>query len=256
MRWPVGIGPVTPASGITAVEGQEAGDEAIEPCRHLDEVRVDREVDERPPTERHVPCVAVFAVLALGVLDGLVRERVLQLRGRDRDAIDEETDVERPVAGRVVRELARDGQTIRLVQGVELGGQTMGRLEVRESDLDAVVVQPVAQDIDRAALVELFGEPLGELGPRAFDPTVDGDETPPGRRLRLGEEGEQLGGVEAIGPVEVTGPLGSRAPLAYAVSAGLHEGCGDGVLEAALVGLHAATPGMSSRPLTAAEMRA
>ena len=106
------------------------------------------------------------------------------------------------------------------------------------------------------SLVELLREPVGELGLGALAATMDGDEALPRRRLRIGEEGEQLGRVEAMGPVEVAGPLRLRAPLADAVPASLDKRGGDGVLEAALVGLHAATAGMSSWPVTAAVMRA
>jgi hypothetical protein len=101
-----------------------------------------------------------------------------------------------------------------------------------------VVVHPVAEDIDRPALVDLPRESLGELGPGSIGAAVDGDEALPCDRLRLGEEGEQLDGVEPTDAVEVRGPLGLRAPLADAVPAGLDERAGDRVLEAALVGLH------------------
>ena len=88
------VGGVALAAGVAAVEREEPGLEALEPGRHLDEVRVDGEVDERPPPEGHVRRVAVLPVLLLGVLDRLVGQRVLQLRRRDRDAVDEQAQVE------------------------------------------------------------------------------------------------------------------------------------------------------------------
>ena len=256
MRWPVGSGGVALAAGVAAVEGQEPGRGAGEPGRHLDVVGIDREVDERATREGHVRGIAVGPVLVLRVLDGLVRERVLELGRRDRDPVEEEREVERLGRGRLVRELAGDRQAVRLVERGELGREAVRGLEEREADLDAVVVDPVAEDVDRAALVELLREPVGELGLRAVDAAVDLDQALPGLGLGLGEEGEQLGGVEAAGAVEVGGPLGLRAPLAEAVPAGGDERVGDRVLEAALVGLHAATPGISSWPVTAAVMRA
>ena len=91
----VGIGRVALAAGVAAVERQEARLLAREPRRHLDQLGIDREVHERPAAEGDVGRVAIGPVLALGVLDGLVRQWVLQLGRRDRDAVDEEAEVER-----------------------------------------------------------------------------------------------------------------------------------------------------------------
>ena len=76
-------------------------------------MRVDREVHERPLGEDQVVRVAVGAVLRHRVLDGLVRQRVLQLRRGDRDAVDDEGQVER--VGRVglgVVQLADDAAAV------------------------------------------------------------------------------------------------------------------------------------------------
>ena len=132
-------------------------------------------------------------------------------------------EVERLRRPGLVRELAGDGQAVGEVALGQLGRQAVGGLEEREADLDAVVVDAVAQDVDRAALVELLGEPVAELLEDPVRPAVDLDETLPGRRLRLRDEGEQLGGVEAQLRVEVGRPLGLRAPLADPVSARLDE---------------------------------
>ena len=150
------------------------------------------------------------------MLDGLVGERVLQLRRRDRDAVDEEAQVEGLRGPGLVRELAGDRQAVGEVPLGQLGRQAVGGLEEREADLDAVVVDAVAEDIDRAALVELLGEAVAELLEDAVRAAVDLEEALPGRRLGLRDEGEQLGGVQAQLRVEVARPLGLRAPLADA----------------------------------------
>ena len=97
----------------------------------------------------------------------------------------------------LVRELAGDGQAVREVPLGQLGRQAVGGLEEREPDLDPVVVDAVAQDIDRAPLVELLGEAVAELLEDAVRPAVDLEQALPGRRLGLLDEGEQLRRVEA-----------------------------------------------------------
>ena len=66
----------------------------------------------------------------------------------------------------------------------------MGRLEVGQTDFDAVVVDAVAQDIDRAAFVDLLGQSIGELLVRPGLASVDGDEPLPCLGLRLGQKCE------------------------------------------------------------------
>ena len=142
VRWPVGIGRVALAAGVAAVEGQEARRRAGELGRHLHELGVDREVHERAPPEGHVRRVAVGAVLRLGVFDGLPGERVLELGRRDRDAVDEEAQVERLRRGGLVGELAGDGEAVGEVPLCEFRRQAVGGLEVGEADLDTVVGRP------------------------------------------------------------------------------------------------------------------
>ena len=230
----VGIGRVALAAGVAAVERQKARLLAREPCRHLDRLGIDREVHERPTAEGDVGRVAIGSVLVLGVLDGLVRERVLQLRRGDRDAVDEEAQVQGLRRRRLVWELARDGEAVGEVSLGQFGREAVGRLEERQADLDAVVVDAMAQDIDRAALVDLLGQSIGELLVRAGFAAVDRDEPLPSLGLRLGQESEQLGCVEPARPIEVGRPLGLRAPLADPVSALLDEAGRDRILEPAL----------------------
>ena len=250
------VGGVALPVRVATVERQEPRLQPLEPGRHLDEVRVHGEVDECPTPEGHVRGVPILPVLLLRMLDGLVGDRVLQFRRGDRDAVHEQAQVERLRGPGLVRELAGDGQAVGEVLGGQLGRQAVGGLEEREADLDPVVVDTMAEDVHRAPLVELSGEAVAELLEDAVRPVVNFEEALPGYRLGLGDEGEQLRRVEAQLRVEVARPLGLRAPLADPVSAGLDERRRDGVFEAALVGLHAATPAMSCWPVTAAVMRA
>ena len=62
---------------------------------------VHREVDDAAAElEEQLPRVAVALVLLDGVLDGLLGQAVLQLEGGDRQAVDEQAQVERTAASR------------------------------------------------------------------------------------------------------------------------------------------------------------
>jgi hypothetical protein len=92
-----------PRAGVASaaaalVEREEDGVLPGQAGRHRDPVRVDGEVDQRAPAEDEVVRVAVGAVLRDRVLDGLLGERILELGGRDRYAVDDQDEVER-VAG-------------------------------------------------------------------------------------------------------------------------------------------------------------
>jgi len=114
---------------------------------------------------------AVAAVLVHRVLDVLPGELVLQLGGGDGNAVDEECQINRLGRVLVVGELARDGEAVGFVALDELLGESVGGLEEREADSDAEVDDPVAEDLDGAVLVELAGQPCGEILARRVLPT-------------------------------------------------------------------------------------
>ena len=150
------------AEVVAEVERQEPRRLALELGRHRDRIGIHREVDERAAAERHVLRVAVVAVLLDRVLDVLAGEMVLQLRRRDRDAVEEQAEVERLVRVGVERELARDGQAVGVVVGHQLRRDPERGLAVGEADLDVLIADAVAEDIDGAALVDLLREALDE----------------------------------------------------------------------------------------------
>ena len=159
----VGVRRVALAEVVAEVERQEPRRLALQLRRHRDRIGVDGEVDERAPPERDVLRIAVVAVLLDRVLDVLAGEMVLQLGRRDRDAVEEQAEVERLVRVRVERKLAGDGQAVGVVVGDQLGRDPERGLAVREADLDVLVADAVAEDIDRPALVDLLRQPLDEL---------------------------------------------------------------------------------------------
>jgi hypothetical protein len=99
-------------------------------------------MDDRPPSEGHVLRVAVASVLGDRMLDVLPGERVLQLRRRDRDAVQVEREIDRLVRV-LVNELAHEREPVRFVAGDELWSQAVRRLEVSEADFDAQVFDAV-----------------------------------------------------------------------------------------------------------------
>ena len=233
------------------VERQEPCRLTLQPGRHRHPVGVDREVHHRPLGKRHVPRVAILAVLGDRVLHVLMCQLVLQLRGGGRDAIHQQRHVERVLAPRLVPQLASHRYPIRRVLQLQVRCQPVRRLEVGELDGDAVIHHPVTQHVHRAPSVELRRKPLREPLLRSV-----GIVAIPARqqllpRLRLGraDEGVQLGGVQTEHPVEVI-------QLRTQVAANTKQRRLDRVLKPLLRLAHAATPGTSSSPVTAAVMSA
>ena len=99
-----------------------------------------------PPigTPGEIGGVPVSSVPVDRVLDVLVGERVLQFRGRRRDAVDHEGQVDRLVGVCVVGEPAGDRDAVVGVQPCEGWSQPMGSLEVREVDRDAKIDRAVS----------------------------------------------------------------------------------------------------------------
>ena len=86
---------VAGAVAVALVEGQELRVLAGEPRRHPGFVGIDGEVHQRPllEPEQRLALVALL-VLALGVLRALVGERVLQLQGGHRQAVEGDHDID------------------------------------------------------------------------------------------------------------------------------------------------------------------
>ena len=93
----------------------------------------------------------------------------------------------------LVGELAGDGEAVGGIAGSERLGEAVGRFEEGELEGDAQVDDPVAQDVDRAAVVELGRKPLGEapLGSVGIV-AVAAEERLPLVNLGGADEGEQL----------------------------------------------------------------
>jgi hypothetical protein len=93
------------------------------------------------------------------VLDVLAGRRVLELGREDRQPVQEQPEVERVLGALAVAELPHDGEDVRLVQLSQLGVEAARREEVRELERGAVALDPLAQDVERAAAAHLGSEP-------------------------------------------------------------------------------------------------
>ena len=154
-------GRVARAAIAALVERQEARRRAAQAGGHVDQVRVGREMRQAAAErEERLLGVAVEAVLADGILDVLAGQRVLQFRGENGQAVQEEDQVQAVLVLQAVVHLAADRKE---VAGVELAirlVQPAGRPEVGELEFAAVALDPLPQDVQRAALLDLGGEPL------------------------------------------------------------------------------------------------
>ena len=93
----------------------------------MDLVLIEREVRHAAPEpEEGLARVAVPPVLQDGVVEGLLREAVLQLEGEDGEPVDEEPDVERALrVVPAVAELAGDAELV--LEKAPLGRLVLGR---------------------------------------------------------------------------------------------------------------------------------
>ena len=207
---PVRVGRVPGAVVPSLVEGQEPGVPAAEVRAHAHLLVVHGEVDEAAAElEEQLARVAVPTVLLDGVVDGLLREAVLQLEGGDREPVDEEAEVEgtRGVVG-AVAELPGDAED---VAGVLLGraGIAWRGRAVEQVDVRGQVGHAAAEDVHHATLRDLALEPgeepvAGRPGGGEPQPLDDG-------RLRGGQEAEQLREVDGVGAIVVRRVAGHPA---------------------------------------------
>src|SRR5660397_177358 len=150
-----------------------------------------------------LPRVPVAPVLLDGVLHRLLGQAVLKLKGGDGQTVDEKSQVEREL-GLVpaVAELTGDAETILAIEPLSLH-VTRRRRAVEEVQVVRTVLDPVAQHVYGAALGDLTLQASWKLAPgRAvlLQPQRLG-----GVRLRLAQEGRELGQVHAVFAVVVLG---------------------------------------------------
>ena len=163
----VWIGWVSGAVVPPAVEGEEPGRLALQVRAELDLVLVHGEVGHAPPEfEELLAWVAVSLVLLDGVAHCLLGKGVLELEGEDGEAVDEEPDVEGPLAlVAAVAKLPRYREAVLLEALLRLLVPFRGR-SVEKVEIKGLVPDPVAQDVDGAALGDFPLEACEELPAR------------------------------------------------------------------------------------------
>jgi hypothetical protein len=194
----IALATVAAGPGRALVERQEDRLGPREPRGHEDQVRVDGEVGQRPPGEDAIAGIPLLrvAVLRLRVPDGLAGEVVLQLRGRDGNAVDGEHQIQGLVRSALaVVQLPVHQQPILPVVLDQLRREPVRGPEERQLDALPGVLHPPAQHVDDAVRIDLVGDPLGDL--RDDGAAVPDFEVRPRLRLCLLDELHQLDGIEA-----------------------------------------------------------
>jgi hypothetical protein len=195
------VGRVAGAGAVALVKGKEARSAAVQFGGEGGEVGVDGEVgeDAAEGEERLAAGIAVVAVLALGVLDSLPFEGLLELGREEGQPVEEEDDVEAFFGVGAVAQLAHDGEAVALdfllVGRVEASfGDEVGHVEAA-----AAVAQAVAQEGDGAFALDLALQALQEAALGLLSQLVD----VPGPHFGLGahDEVEDVCGNEAAGAV-------------------------------------------------------
>jgi len=196
------------------VERQEDGLGAGEPRGHVRELRVQGEVHEGTAGEERELRVPTRAVLLDRVLDGLSRPAVLELRGRGRDAVDEEHEVNRIAGPGVEADLPNDAEAVRRVGGRGGPVDRVGRPELTEREGDAALGEPAPEDMDGAVLVELLGEALEQARAGRGLAAGQSDEPVPLLGLRVLDECDDVLRIEA--EVRVVAPRIAFLPATIA----------------------------------------
>ena len=158
-------GRISRAAEAPLVERQEPGLRAEELGGHEHLVRIHSEVGEAPRVgEERLAWVPVGPVLVDRVLDVLAGERVLELGGEDRDAVQEEREIDARFVLLAEVELADDREEVGGVQALEFLVEAARRAEVGEAEPAARVPDAVSEDVERSASRDLAGEPAEEAG--------------------------------------------------------------------------------------------
>ena len=201
---PFGFGGLPAPSFQPWLKGRNHDALSIKVRAELHRVVVHREVRHAAAElEELLAGVAVTLVLLHGVLDRLLGETVLQLERGNRQAVDEQPEIERPLGlVAAVAELARDGKA---VMGVAFsGGGVAGRRRaVEEFNMMWPVLDPLAEHVDDAALADLALEARKEL-PACW--AIVFEAQPLERiRLRFDEERQELRQINRVLAVVVVG---------------------------------------------------
>ena len=144
------VGRIAGAVVAALVERQEPRGLALQLRAEAHLLVVHGEVDHAAAElEEQLAWVAVALVLLDGILDRLLGQAVLQLEGGDRQAVDEQPEVERQLRlVAAVAELPGDAEAVGCVALLR-GDVARGRRAVEEVEIVWSVLDAVAQHVDR-----------------------------------------------------------------------------------------------------------
>lgn len=105
--------------------------------------------------EEWVLGVAIETVLTDGILHGLPRKGVLEFGGEERQAVQEEDEIETLLVLGTVVQLTHDGEEVGGVELLERFVEATHRTKVRKMEAAAVALDPCADHVEGAALLDL-----------------------------------------------------------------------------------------------------
>ena len=159
--------------------------------------------------------IAVSPILLDRIAHSLLGEIVLELEGDDRETVDEQRDVQRPLRlVTAVAKLSRDGEAVllELLPGLRVAGRWCA---VEKNKFMRAVADSVPEHIDRAALRDLALQPREELAPgRTVLVEREGFDS---RGLCSVEESGDLRLIDAVFAVVVTVATATPADAAITV---------------------------------------
>ena len=209
------VGRIAGAVVPAPVERQEPGRLPLEVGAEAHVALVHREVGHAAAElEQLLAGVAVILVLPHRIVNGLLGEAVLQLEREDRQAVDEEPDVERPLGVvAAVAELPDDGEAV-LLEALLRPHVPGRRRAVEQVQVVRAVSDAVAQHVDGAALGDLALQPGEERAPRL--PVLVERQRFGGVRLGGLQECRELDPIDAELAVVVVGIAAAPARAAVA----------------------------------------
>ena len=170
--------------------------------------------DTPPESKQLFSRVPVFSILPDCIVHRLFGEAVFQFEREHGHPVDEQADVQRPLRlVPAVAKLAGDREAV-LFEAFLRAGVVGRRRAVEQIQVQRSVLDPVAQHVDGAALVDLALQPIQKRAPRR---------SVLGKRERLGgfglgytQECRQLHQIDAILPIVIVGIAATpaNAPIA------------------------------------------
>ena len=160
--------------------------------------------------KERLPRITVVLILPDRILDVLPVERVLELGREDRDAVQEEREVETLLTLLAEAELAHDGEEVGCVEALQLLVEATRRPEICQPELAARILDAVSEHVERSPPLDLAREPAEEA--RLHVARVVLLEPLPLSRLGSQEEVDDVGWDQAEATVVVL----RRAPVVAA----------------------------------------